>query len=47
LLRLLQKAGVIDIIGKENFQATFDESLARARAILAEAPAHGSRHHQA
>jgi len=33
-LKLLQKAGFINVIGKENFQATFDDSLERSREIL-------------
>jgi SulP family sulfate permease len=35
-LELLRKAGFIDIIGRENFRATFDEALQRARIILAQ-----------
>jgi len=33
-LQMLRKAGFIDVIGRENFRATFDESLARAREIV-------------
>lgn len=35
-LELLRKAGFIDIIGRENFRATFDEALQRSRIILAQ-----------
>lgn len=34
-LLMLKKAGFIDVVGRENFCATFDESLARARALVA------------
>jgi SulP family sulfate permease len=34
-LELIRKAGFVDVIGRENFCATFDDSLARARDILA------------
>lgn len=34
-LQMLRKAGFIDVIGRENFRATFDESLERAKEILA------------
>lgn len=33
-LLLLKKAGFIDVIGRENFCATFDESLARAACVV-------------
>jgi SulP family sulfate permease len=33
-LQLLRKAGFIEVIGRENFCATFDDSLARARKLL-------------
>ncbi|MCD8481232.1 MAG: sodium-independent anion transporter [Verrucomicrobia bacterium] len=33
-LQMLRKAGFIDIIGRENFSANFDDSLARAKHIL-------------
>ncbi len=35
-LEMLRKAGFIDVIGRANFCATFDDALARARQILAE-----------
>lgn len=35
-LQMLRKAGFIEVIGRENFRATFDDSLARADAILRE-----------
>ncbi len=34
-LQMLRKAGFIEVIGRENFRATFDESLERAREVLA------------
>ncbi len=34
-LLMLRKAGFIDIIGRENFCATFDDALTRARQIVA------------
>jgi SulP family sulfate permease len=34
-LELLRKAGFIEVIGRKNFCATFDDSLARSRQILA------------
>ena len=37
-LEMLRKAGFIDVIGRQNFCATFDDSLARAREIIASAP---------
>jgi len=33
-LTMLRKAGFIQIIGRENFCATFDDSLERSRAFL-------------
>lgn len=36
-LEMLRKAGFIDVIGRQNFCATFDDSLSRAREILAPA----------
>ena len=33
-LQLLRRAGFIDVIGRQNFCATFDDSLARARVVL-------------
>lgn len=33
-LQLLKKAGFIDVVGRENFCATFDDSLARANQCL-------------
>jgi len=33
-LEMLRKAGFIDVVGRENFCATFDDSLRRARALL-------------
>ncbi len=35
-LQMLRKAGFIEVIGLENFCPTFDESLARARNIIAQ-----------
>ncbi len=40
-LNLLQKADFIPVIGRENLCATFDDSIARAKAILGEAD-HGA-----
>jgi SulP family sulfate permease len=34
-LQLLRKAGFMEVIGRENFFATFDDSLGRARIVLA------------
>jgi len=34
-LQMLKRAGFIDVIGRENFCATFDDSLQRARTLLA------------
>jgi SulP family sulfate permease len=34
-LQMLRKAGFIDVIGRENFCATFDDSLERARKLIA------------
>lgn len=36
-LALLKKAGFIDVIGRGNFCATFDDALARAKGLLADA----------
>lgn len=36
-LQMLKRAGFIDVIGRGNFCATFDDSLARAKDYLAEA----------
>lgn len=33
-LQMLRKAGFIEVIGRENFQPTFDEALNRARLLL-------------
>jgi SulP family sulfate permease len=35
-LEMLRKAGFIDVIGRKNFCAHFDDSLRRARELLAE-----------
>lgn len=35
-LQMLRKVGFIEVIGRENFSATFDDSLARANDILRE-----------
>lgn len=35
-LQMLRKAGFIDMIGRGNFCATFDDALSRARSILSE-----------
>ena len=35
-LQMLRKAGFIDVIGMENFCATFDDSLKRAESLLAQ-----------
>jgi sulfate permease, SulP family len=35
-LQMLRKAGFIETIGKENFCATFDDALSRARCVLSE-----------
>jgi len=37
-LQMLKKAGFIDQLGLENFCATFDDSLQRARELLKEFP---------
>jgi SulP family sulfate permease len=42
-LQMLRKAGFIDIIGKENFQPTFDDALDRARNLLASGSTHPHR----
>ncbi len=33
-LQMLRKAGFIEVIGRENFRATFDDALLRAREIV-------------
>ncbi len=33
-LQLLRKAGFIEVIGRENFRATFDDALVRARTLV-------------
>lgn len=38
-LGMLRKAGFVEIIGRANLRATFDEALARAREILDSSPA--------
>ncbi len=38
-LEMLRKAGFIEVIGRRNFCATFDDALARAKALLAGAEA--------
>ena len=40
-LQLLRKAGFIEVIGRQNFCATFDDSLQRARTVLASEEATG------
>jgi len=35
-LQMLRKAGFIDTIGRENFCATFDDSLERAKLLIAQ-----------
>ena len=33
---MLQKAGFVEVVGRKNFCATFDDGLVRAKKVLAE-----------